>query len=196
MIRMSTVVITALGFVSPALSDTALGLIGDRTLVMIDTATGAVNASVEVQDVDRLHGIDWRPGTMQVIGVTADQAIVAIDPMTGRSTPLSMMNTKMDIADGASVIVDVNPAADRLRFMSGTTNHRVNMDTGEVIVDGALNWDGTDGNMANPLMVMATAYTNSYGKPDSTQMFNIDVRALYASPRMSGLLAHVCGRKC
>jgi hypothetical protein len=174
MIRMTTAAIAALGFATPALSDTALGLTGDRTLVMIDTTSAQITGMVEVQGVERLHGIDWRPGTMQVIGVTADQSIVVIDPMTGATTPLSMMNVKMDIADGATVIVDVNPAADRLRFMSGMTNHRVNMDTGEVTIDGALNWDGTDANAAAPLMVMATGYTNSYGKPEGTQMFNID----------------------
>ena len=158
----------------PAYAETALGLTGDRTLVMIDTATAAVTGTVDVQGVTRLHGIDYRPGTMTVIGVTDEQAIVTIDPMTGETTPLSTMTTMMDIAEGAPVIVDVNPAADRLRFMSGSTNHRINMDTGEVTVDGALNWDSSDANAATGLMVAATGYTNSYGKPEATSMFNID----------------------
>lgn len=159
---------------SPIFADTAIGLAGDRTLVMIDTATAAVTGTVEVQGVGRLHGIDFRPGTLTMIGVTDDQAIVTIDPMTGATTPLSTMNIKMEIADGAPVIVDVNPAADRLRFMSGTTNHRINMETGEVTVDGALNWDASDTNSTVNLMVGSAAYTNSYGKPEKTAMFNID----------------------
>jgi hypothetical protein len=161
-------------FVAPVQAQTALGLTGDRTLVMIDTTTGAVTGTVDVADVTRLHGIDYRPGTMTVIGVTDAQAIVVIDPMTGATTPLSQMNTMMEIAGDAPVIVDVNPAADRLRFMSGSTNHRINMDTGEVTVDGGLNWDGADANNGSGLMVGAAAYTNSYAKPEKTAMFNID----------------------
>lgn len=162
------------GFAGIAQAETALGLTGDRTLVMIDTATGAVTGSVEAQGVTRLHGIDYRPGNGTIIGVTDTQAIVTIDPATGATTELSKMNTMLDIAEGAAVVVDVNPAADRLRFMSGTTNHRVNMDTGEVTVDGALNFDAADANAAAAPMVVAVAYTNSYGKPEKTAMYDID----------------------
>lgn len=155
-------------------ADTALGLTGDRTLVMIDTATAAVTSSIEVQGVTRLLGIDYRPGTGTVIGVTDTQAIVAIDPATGTTTPMSQMNTLLTVAEGAAVIVDVNPAADRLRFMSGTNNHRVNMETGEVTVDGALNFDAADANASATPMVVAVAYSNSYGKPEKTAMYDID----------------------
>lgn len=169
----TTATTTAL-IAAPTHAETAIGLTGERTLVMIDTTNATVTGSVEVQGVDRLLGIDYRPATMAVIGVTADQAIVVIDPMTGTTTALSDMAVKLDIATDAPVIVDVNPAADRLRFMSGLTNHRINMDTGDVTVDGALNWEPGDANAATPPMVAATGYTNSYGTPEKTQMFNID----------------------
>ncbi|NEX47878.1 DUF4394 domain-containing protein [Pseudotabrizicola algicola] len=174
MTRILSVLLATAAFTAPAFADTALGLTGDKTLVMIDTSTAAVTGTVEVQGVNRLHGIDYRPGTMTVIGVTDEQAIVTIDPMTGATTPLSTMNTMMEIADGAAVIVDVNPAADRLRFMSGTTNHRINMDTGEVTVDGNLAWEAGDANGMANLMVAGTGYSNSYGKPEATAMYNID----------------------
>ncbi|MFN3822931.1 MAG: DUF4394 domain-containing protein [Pseudorhodobacter sp.] len=159
---------------APAAAQTALGLTGDRTIVMIDPATAAVTGMVEVQGVDRLLGIDYRPGNMTLIGVTAEQAIVEIDPATGATTELSKMQTMLPVMDGTPVIVEVNAVPDRLRFMTGTTNHRVNMDTGEVTVDGALNWDAGDANAGATPMVVATGYTNSYGKPESTAMFNID----------------------
>lgn len=162
------------GMAGIAHADTALGLTGDRTLVMIDTATGAVTSSVEAQGVTRLHGIDYRPGNGTIIGVTEAQAIVAIDPATGATTEIAKMNTMLTVADGAAVIVDVNPAADRLRFMSGTTNHRVNMETGEVTFDGALNFDPADANASATPMVVAVAYTNSFGKPEKTAMYDID----------------------
>ncbi len=162
------------GMAGIAQADTALGLTGDRTLVMIDTATGAVTGSIEAQGVTRLHGIDYRPGNGTIIGVTDTQAIVSIDPATGATTEIAKMNTMLTVAEGAAVIVDVNPAADRLRFMSGTTNHRVNMETGEVTVDGALNFDPADANAAATPMVVAVAYTNSFGKPEKTAMYDID----------------------
>ncbi|QYK41416.1 MAG: DUF4394 domain-containing protein [Paracoccaceae bacterium] len=174
MTRTLAALLATAAFAAPAAADTALGLAGDRTLVMIDTATAAVTGTVEVQGVNRLLGIDWRPGNMTVIGVTDEQAIVVIDPATGATTPLSQMNTMLPVADGMPVIVDVNPAADRLRFMSGSVNHRVNMDTGEVTVDGALNWEAGDANAAAMPMVAATAYINSHGKPEKTAMYNID----------------------
>ena len=170
---MTTLLVTAAA-AGAAQAQTALGLTGDRTLVMIDTATGAVTGSVEAQGVTRLHGIDYRPGNGTIIGVTDTQAIVTIDPATGATTEIAKMNTMLDIAEGAAVIVDVNPAADRLRFMSGSSNHRVNMETGEVTVDGMLNFDPADANAAATPMVVAVAYTNSYGKPEKTAMFDID----------------------
>jgi hypothetical protein len=169
-----TILLAGTAMAGAAQAETALGLSGDKTLVMIDTTTGTVTGTVEAQGVNRLLGIDYRPGTMTVIGVTDEQAIVMIDPATGATTPLSQMNTMLEIADGAPVIVDINPAADRLRFMSGMTNHRVNPDTGEVTVDGALNWEAGDSNEAAMLMVAATGYTNSFGKPEATAMMNID----------------------
>lgn len=173
MTRILSVLLATSALSAPALADTALGLTGDRTLIMIDTATAQVTGTVEVQGVTRLLGIDYRPGNMTVIGVTDAQAIVVIDPTNGATTPLSQMTTMLPVAD-APVIVDVNPAADRLRFMSGLANHRVNMDTGEVTVDGALNWDAADANSATMPMVAATAYINSHGKPEKTAMYNID----------------------
>jgi len=158
---------------APAMAQTALGLTGDRTLVMIDPATAAVTGMVEVQGVERLLGIDYRPANMTLVGVTEAQAIVEIDPTTGASKEISKMNTMLPVGD-MPVIVDFNPAADRLRFMSGTVNHRVHPDTGEVTVDGSLNWEAGDANAAASPMVVATGYSNSYGKPEATAMYNID----------------------
>ncbi len=159
---------------APALADTAVGLTGDRTLVMIDTGTAAVTGTVEVQGVTRLLGIDWRPGTMTLIGVTDAQAIVTIDPATGAVTELSKMNTMLPVGADSAVVVDVNPAADRLRFMSGTVNHRVNMETGEVTVDKPLAFVPEDMHAGEVPNIVAAAYINSYGKPEKTAMYDID----------------------
>jgi len=154
-----------------ALADTGIGLAGDRTLVLIDLTSGQVTGMTEVDHGGRLHGIDYRPATDTLIGVTDGFEVVAIDPQTGAWTLIVRMDTEMAIQDGAAVIVDINPAADALRFMSGRTNHRVNLATGAVMVDGDLSFtDGTDGSPT----VGGTAYSNALGRPDSTAMYNID----------------------
>lgn len=157
----------------PAAAETAVALSGDRTLLWIDTATAAVTGQVDVQIEGRLLGIDLRPADNTLVGVTEDHKIVVIDHTTGTVTEKATMNTMLPSVDGP-VVVDFNPAADRLRFMTGTTNHRVNPDTGEVTVDGELAFLAEDMHAGEAPNIVAAAYTNSYGKPEKTAMYNID----------------------
>lgn len=180
-------------FAAPAFAETAIGLSGDKTLVTLDTATAAVTSTVEVQNVDRLLGIDYRPSNGTIVGVTADHMLVVIDPATGATTELAKMNTMLPSTDGA-VIVDFNPMADRLRFMTGTTNHRVHPDTGEVTVDGPLAYIAGDMHEGEAPNIVAAAYINSYGTPEATGMFDIDatISALVKqAPPNDGTLAAV-----
>lgn len=159
---------------SAAHADTALGLAGDRTLLRIDTATATVTHQMEAQGVTRLHGIDYRPGSGTIIGLTDSLAIVEIDPATGTTTELAKLATPLTLAEGAPVIVDVNPAADKLRVISGTANYRIDMASGAVTTDIALTFDPADANAAARPMVVAVAYSNSFGKPEKTAMYDID----------------------
>ena len=151
----------------------AVGLVGDKTLVMFDTDSPKVTATKEITGVDKLVGIDLRPANGTLIGVTPDHMIVTIDPATGAATELATMKTPLETAGGA-VIVDFNPMADRLRYMSGTTNHRVNVDTGDVTVDGSLAFEGGDMHAGEAPKIAAAAYINSFGKPEATAMYDID----------------------
>ncbi|WP_118138459.1 DUF4394 domain-containing protein [Oceanicella sp. SM1341] len=153
---------------------TAIGLSGDRTLHMIDAGSASVTGSMEVTGVGRLLGIDLRPSNGQLIGVTDGFDIVEIDPATGAATVVSGMDTPLPLADGAPVIVDFNPMADKLRFMSGTTNHRVDIESGKVTVDGSLAFEGSDMHAGEAPAIVAAAYINSYGKPGATAMYDID----------------------
>ncbi len=165
---------TALTILPAFAAGTAVGLIGDRTLVMIDTATAQVTGMQPVAIEGRLLGIDWRSPDGTLIGVTDSFAVVRIDPMTGAVSEIVQMDTPLPIVDGAPVIVDINPAADALRFMSGTVNHRVNLTTGAVMMDGELHFGADSGTEGVP-MVVATAYINNLGKPETTAMFNLDL---------------------
>ena len=166
----STMLVASAGLASAA---PVLGLTGDKTLVMFDTAKPVVTKTMEVSGVTKLVGIDFRPGTKTVIGVTSDQSIVSINLETGAATEVAKMDKKLTITE-APVVVDFNPMADRLRFMSGTTNHRVHPDTGAVTVDGTLAFEDSDMHKGETPNIVSAAYTNSIGKPEKTAMYNID----------------------
>lgn len=138
-----------------------------------DTATPSDVTMMAVSGAGPLVGIDLRPSNNTLIGVTTANEIVTIDPATGAATPLSTMNTPLPM-DDAAVIVDFNPMADRMRLMTGTTNHRVNVDTGEVTVDGSLAFETADMHAGEAPAIAAAAYTNAYGKPEATAMYDID----------------------
>lgn len=150
-----------------------VGLVDGKTLVMFDSETPAEVSMVPVTGAEMLLGIDYRPGNGTLVGVTGDNRIVTIDPATGAATGLSTMNIPLPMAD-MPVIVDFNPMADRLRLMTGTTNHRVNPETGEVTVDGSLTFEEGDMHKGEAPMIAAAAYTNSFGKPEETAMYDID----------------------
>jgi outer membrane protein assembly factor BamB len=158
---------TSFAFAAPV-----VGLVDEATLVMFDTENPAVTSTMEVSGVEMLHGIDVRPADGMIYGVTSANTIVTIDPETGEATEVSTLNTEVPMAD--SVAVDFNPVADRLRIVSGTTNLRVNVDSGEVTTDGELNWTDGDANADATSDVVAVAYTNSVGSPEATAMYDLD----------------------
>ncbi len=161
------------GFAGAASAETAVGLIGDKTLVMFDTKTGTVSRTMDVAGVDRLHGIDVRPSNQMLYGVAADGTVVTIDLQTGAATPSAKLEKTIPADLGA--IVDFNPAADKLRFMATDgTNLRADVDTGKVITDGSLAFVGEDMHSGETPNVVAAAYINSFGKPEKTAMYNID----------------------
>jgi len=153
---------------------TAVALTGEKTLHKINAETAEVTATMDVEGVETLLGIDLRPATGQLIGVTSTFDIVEIDPETGKASVISKMDKELPVESGAAVIVDFNPMANKLRFMSGTTNHRVDIESGAVTVDGSLAFDKTDMHSGEAPDIVAAAYINSFGKPESTAMYDID----------------------
>ncbi|KPF41313.1 DUF4394 domain-containing protein [Rhizobium sp. AAP43] len=172
-IRISTLLAATMLAATGAQAAQVLGLAGDKTLVMFDTDKPDAATSVEITGVDRLVGLDFRPADKSIVGVTAGSVIVRIDAKTGAATEVAKMDIPLTIGD-APVVVNFNPAADRLRFMTGTTNHRVHPDTGAVTVDGSLAFEEGDMHKGEMPNIVAAAYTNSTGKPEKTAMYNID----------------------
>lgn len=190
-LRLSLLAGTALvALTSAAVAAPAVGLSGDKTLVMFDTETLAVSGTMEVTGVDMLHGIDVRPADGMLYGVADGTKIVTIDLASGAATEKSTLS--QGLPEGVGAIVDFNPAADRLRFM-GTdgTNLRVNVDDGMVTVDGSLAYDAADMHAGEAPAIVAAAYTNSIGKPEKTAMYDIDatiVALIQQAPPNDGVL--------
>lgn len=150
-----------------------VGLMGDKTLVWLDTDKPEVTRTVELTGVDKLHGIDLRPGNGMLYGVASDGQIVSIDFQAGTATPVAKLSSTLP--EGVSASVDFNPMSDRLRIMgSDGTNLRAHPDTGEVTVDGSLAFEAGDANAEAKPKVVAIAYINSYGKPEKTAMYDIN----------------------
>lgn len=158
---------------SAAAAKSAVGLVGDNMLVMIDAKKPAAGKTVAVKGVDRLLGIDVRPADKKLYGVSADGTVVTIDPMTGETSKVSTLD-KM-IPASVQAVVDFNPAADKLRFMgSDGTNLRADVTSGKVTTDGSLAFEQGDMHAGEKPNVVAAAYTNSNGKPEKTAMYDID----------------------
>lgn len=70
---------------------------------------------------------------------------------------------------------DFNPVADRLRLVGDNDqDFRINVDTGEVIVDGDLAFAPGDVNAGVNPNITAAAYTNYFAGTEATQLYDID----------------------
>jgi hypothetical protein len=161
---------------SAAQAAPAIGLVDDRTLVWFETTTGEVMNMVEVEGVERLHGIDIRPADGMLYGLAENNHLVTIDLETGMAMEGEMLSEMLP--EGVTASFNFNPVADRLRVMgSDGTNFRINVDTGETMVDGSLNFEAGDMNAEAESNIVATAYTNGMvgaEAPESTSMWDID----------------------
>lgn len=170
--------VLALGVSSAAFAAPAVGLKGEKTLVWFDTDKPADTKTIDVTGVDTLIGIDLRPSDKKVYGVTKDGSLVTIDLATGAATVAAKLSTTLSPDVKASV--DFNPMADKLRIMGADgTNLRADPASGAVTTDGVLAFETGDANAETKPNVVATAYLNSFGKPEKTAMYDIDASGLF-----------------
>lgn len=173
---------------------TMAALTGDGTLAIIDTDTLKVARTVTVTGASGpLVGIDVRPADGALYGLLADGTVLTIDVGTGATARKSKLE-KMPAA-GATVTVDFNPVADRLRVIgSDGSNLRANVDDGKVVTDGSLKFADADANKGKAPKVVAGAYTNSVKGAKETTLFDIDSAAgvlVKQAPPNDGVLGTV-----
>lgn len=160
-----------------------------------------IGAVTGLEDNDVLVGIDYRvsftdaagvangvPAGGTLYGLGRNGGVYTIDASTATATKRSQLSTALT---GAAFGIDFNPTVDRLRIVSDTgQNLRVNVDSGSVTVDGALNRVG-----AAATGVTGVAYTNNDTDPaTATTLYDIDTTAdvlAIQSPPNDGGLANV-----
>ncbi len=107
-----------------------------------------------------LLGIDFRPTTGMLYGLSNAGQLFTINTATAAATPGPMLSAALS---GANFGIDFNPVVDRLRVVSSAQqNLRIDVDTGATIVDGPL----TNTNISY------AAYTNNQAGAAETQLYD------------------------
>ena len=158
---------------SAATAASLAGLKDGDTIVMIDTEQKKVVGSAKLADGAELVGIDVRPADGKLYGMKADGTIVTVDAKTGKWEKKSQISEKLPA--GATIVVDFNPAADRLRVLTSTgMSLRINVDDGKTIVDGSLKYSDSDAAKGKTPKVTAAGYSNSFAGTKETTLYDID----------------------
>ncbi|WP_017297822.1 DUF4394 domain-containing protein [Nodosilinea nodulosa] len=171
-----------------------IALTDNNSLISIDTTDLSQSTSTSITGLDStLLGIDVRPADGLLYGLTTANSLYTIDASSGAATLVSTLSVPFE--GGVVSGFDFNPVADRLRLVGDNDqNFRINVDTGDVTVDGTLAFGDGDANTSVNPNVTAAAYTNSFAGTTSTALYDIDPlldSLLLQSPPNDGTLVTV-----
>ncbi len=166
------------GPIMQAVGDTVI-LTASGRVVSFNRATPATQVgAVTVSGLtagDLLVGIDYRPVDGLLYALSNGGRLYTVDPSTGVATVKSTLraaaadDNPFTVLAGTRFGLDFNPVVDRLRVVSDSgQNLRINVDTGDVITDAAIN------SAAGAASISASAYTNAFTGAGSTELYGID----------------------
>lgn len=147
-------------------------LTDNNQLIRLNTQNPSVSAGTlpitGLLNNERLTGIDFRPATGQLYGVSTGSRLYTINLNSGVATALGTGSFAPAI-QGDAVGFDFNPTVDRIRLTTNQgQNLRLNPETGTVAaVDGSLNG-------AANAAVTGVAYTNNRAGVTTTTLYDID----------------------
>ena len=123
---------------------------------------------------ETLVGMDFRPATGQLYGISSNSIVYVINPATGAATAKGAAFTP--VLNGTSFGVDFNPTVDRIRVVSDAgQNIRLNPNTGAIAATDTLFVYGAgDANAGATPRLVASAYTNNFSGSSATTLYEID----------------------
>ncbi len=147
---------------------------------IISFAPGAPNvllSNVQILGLgigENVVGIDFRPATEELYGVTDGSRVLRIDVVTGATTQIGP--GFLPVVLGTSFGMDFNPTVDRIRLVSDLDqNLRLHPDTGLVAaMDLPLNYAAGDPNFGVSPNISGVAYANNFPGSTSTTLYGID----------------------
>jgi len=153
---------------------TLLALGADGQLFKIDSASQKITATMSVSSPSPLRGIDVRPANGMLYALGGDNQLYTLDLSTGAASKVASLNKQLP--GSGQAVIDFNPVADKMRMLAADgTNFRVNVDTGEVTVDGSVAYAADGAYAGKSAQVVAGAYTNSYTGTQATSLYNVDL---------------------
>lgn len=156
----------------------AFALTTGNVLVRMDTTSPSIVAGrvavTGLQAGESLVGIDFRPANNALYAVGSTGRLYSVDPNRGVAQAIGAGPVATALR-GTAFGVDFNPSVDRLRVVStDAQNLRINVDTLEVLNDGALAYAAGDRNAGAPPSVVAAGYTNNAAGATPTMLFVVD----------------------
>lgn len=155
-------------------ADDLLALSADGKLLHIDTETLTVASDVKLSGVSSLRGIDVRPANGSLYGLDGDGQLYTINAKSGAASKAAKLSQALP--GNGQAVVDFNPVADRLRLLAADgTSLRVNVESGEVVVDGKVAYAKDGPYAGKTAKVVAGAYTNAYKGTEKTALYTVDL---------------------
>jgi hypothetical protein len=182
----------AAGTVSAA---TLLALGADGQLFKIDSASQKVTATMAANSPSPLRGFDVRPVNGMLYALGSDNQLYTLDLASGAASKAVKLNKPLP--GSGQAVVDFNPVADKLRLLAADgSSFRVNVETGEVVVDGSIAYAADGPYAGKSAQVVAGAYSNAYAGTQATALYNIDLASsslMLQNPPNDGV-QHVVGK--
>jgi trimeric autotransporter adhesin len=193
-INLGTGAATAIGQIGPTAATTVVDIaavVPVETIFAVDSAntlrqinsgtpgTAAITTPLTgLGTGENIVGIDFRPATGQLYGVSSLSKVYLINTTTGAVSPVGSIALSPAL-NGAGFGVDFNPVPDLIRLTSDLAqNLRVNPTTGVVAgVDGTLAYNTVapaDTNAGTAPSIVASAYTNNVAGATATTLYGID----------------------
>lgn len=161
----------------------AIALIGERTLLVIDTGTAQSMGGFDLPGTGRLLGIDWRASDQQLYALSAGGELLRIDFET--QTAVTVATTDIPLPAEGPVAMDFDQVLDQLRLTSGLTSRRIDPDTGAVAIEGELRFAPGAGLRGKMPAIVASACLNEVGDAAAPAEYHID-SGLVALLRQTG----------